>query len=136
MSIGTTEAEFLRRYPLAHRQESGKWKVTAWYARLDRGHCVIQVECYQGRIFYIGVTFNPTLLFEMGGRPVLERKLTDALGLPASVQDDTSYWHFAPVDRKIGYRQRLDGGATVLIMDTAADRHRLAEQTTGSDIGF
>lgn len=136
VGIGMKETEFLRLYPLAKRQESGKWNVTAWYARRDNGHCVIQAECYQGQVFYVGVTLYRNVLFKMGGRSVLEQKLTETLGLPNSVEGSTAYWNFAKVDRQVGYRQTVDGGAMLLILDTAVDRHRRAEQTSGSDIGF
>jgi hypothetical protein len=136
IGVGTAEKEFLRLYPLAQQQESGKRNVTAWYAQLDRGQRVIQVECYQGRIFYMGVTFTPGMLFKIGGRAILEQKLTDTLGFPESVSGRMSHWHFARVDRKVGYRQALDGGAMLLIIDTAAERQRLAGQATDLDIGF
>ncbi len=136
VGIGTSLNDFLKQFPSAKSQESGKSNVTAMYVRMGRNGPMLRVEIFQQQIYYIGVTFGPQILSRHGGRDALESKLTATLGLPNTVRDNMSYWRFPKVHRKVGYRQGLDGSSTLLIIDTLVDKQRRERQVEDLDIGF
>lgn len=94
------------------------------------------VEFYRDKVYYMGVTFSPSMLAKIGGRTVLETKITRTLGYPNSVTGRMSHWGFPHVNRKVGYKQSIDGSAMLLVIDTAVDKQRRESQVRDLDIGF
>lgn len=136
VTIGTTKEDFVKRFPNAKSQVSERAHVTGMYAALKGREQYLLVEFYQGKVYYMGLTFSPVMLTRIGGRSVLESKITDTLGFPNSVKGNMSYWEFPKVHRKVGYRQSIDGSSTLLVIDTAVDKRRREAQTRDLDIGF
>jgi hypothetical protein len=124
VAIGVSLEDFKRMFPNAKLQQTTRSNVVALYAPLADGDKFIVVEFFQGSIYYMGVTFGRNLLAGLGGRRVLEARITDKFGLPHSVDGTISYWRFPQISRKLGYRQSPDGSSTLLIIDTEANDQR------------
>ncbi len=139
VGIGTTLQEFKIRFPDARLIESDKSSMTSNYAChfVSKSVDFIFVDFFREKIYNIAILIPSKKLSEIGGRPVLEKKIVGTFGRPDTAKGGVYIWRFPRVHMAVGYDNRDSSDYLgIRVFDTDIEEKVTAIKARNLNLGF